>query len=1059
MHYPSPLFLIPSALATAFYTSEGVQALRLLAIGVFIDALIPSTSVVLLFAAAAISQTISASSSTVFEKFDFFAFVGVIQTILGYAATCAVIVLKNQKKPSIHVFFLACTLVSLSVTIAVSYLSVYFFGTAAPYFAAVAMSSGRLILELMLQQNVETYDNDKYGPGFGVEQVNGGQQLTHGLSYFQTLRKRTVVTFGIVFAVCAVVIPIIFNYFGNYYGGLLGYLQIVLLSTSILFGVTFLLWAVMNKKKLRNIGLKEEKIVKTTDEKERSGAQDDVKGFKKVLIDAKMLFTVQKRDLVWFAGLCIVYQLLNHVFYGQYVQEYYNYILTTVFSWVSTKAILNNSATLNTLLMILSPTLTLNQPLSLFIHFVIHCLLNFTEQLSFSTLFMLTAEAGCICFSSVDDKWIFTIVFAFLAMFTQITSFESSKLGVKVIIFIHSLILDLLITLPKNYLKNIIVNGLVMIAMIVYNQRFMTTAVGEKQANQIMTSILLRLIVNTLNGFLLTQGMSYETYEIIKIIVKWNGYFISTLSLLMQILSYFNLGERVSKWRYLLLGPLFIGITAIVTLTPLNVIITDIVLFITGFSNIFTVTSTQVLQEISILVYRAFFEQYSKSLGVTVLIWLCKLLSGLFIASIVLLVMDKKDKNQLEPQNLLVSVFFASLLSLFVAVPSAISQLGELDEFSLINCAVIILVFIGVAMLPVVNLEAKSLKIVFSLVFIALIIFSFVTQLYSEGFVLMIFLILLQALPQTSIVFSFLVSILFLIIFINTRYSLVTISYYSAISTFSLISVLFFTRYQFVKLSALRRLTKRAKVEHAGCKVNPRAFGIHDDELDFFLQLNEDQEKVDANVVFKSLNWQMQTFIFVSSAVLFSWNFYPLIGVLLSLCSTLIPVHQEDQDGKITKVAGYFGVLEGWQVTQQNKFVMINRFCFDLFVLLNFKVLMDIINFFALYMGDHDGYEAGRKYAARDVLCWIFEGLCSFIGYVYITGEPTKIFQKIIELQRVKILVILTVVSVTISLFATNKALKLLPTFCAAGIAFCAPATKGAEGSGKRVVHVEPVDL
>lgn len=65
---------------------------------------------------------------------------------------------------------------------------------------------------------------------------------------------------------------------------------------------------------------------------------------------------------------------------------------------------------------------------------------------------------------------------------------------------------------------------------------------------------------------------------------KWNGWFAFALSILMQVVSTFRLSEKHGKAKYIFLVPLFIAIVALVTLTPLNVVVTDLVLFATGFS-------------------------------------------------------------------------------------------------------------------------------------------------------------------------------------------------------------------------------------------------------------------------------------------------------------------------------------------------------------------------------------------------------------------------------------------------------------------------------------------
>ena len=93
--------------------------------------------------------------------------------------------------------------------------------------------------------------------------------------------------------------------------------------------------------------------------------------------------------------------------------------------------------------------------------------------------------------------------------------------------------MDLLISLPKDYLRSIIFNGFVGIAIIVYSNKYMQTAVGKEQASTVVLSIIIRLAVNTLNNFLLTPGSSAEQRSVLVLLIKWNGYFAIALSALM----------------------------------------------------------------------------------------------------------------------------------------------------------------------------------------------------------------------------------------------------------------------------------------------------------------------------------------------------------------------------------------------------------------------------------------------------------------------------------------------------------------------------------------------
>lgn len=124
----------------------------------------------------------------------------------------------------------------------------------------------------------------------------------------------------------------------------------------------------------------------------------------------------------------IMYQLANYIFYGK-ERPIYQYILTVVFSYVSTITVLANSQILTIVLLLIATPTLVNYPFPLFCHFMLHMLLNIQEGENYSTLIMLCAESACITFSRTVDQWPFLLTFSLLAILTQIKSFESSKLG------------------------------------------------------------------------------------------------------------------------------------------------------------------------------------------------------------------------------------------------------------------------------------------------------------------------------------------------------------------------------------------------------------------------------------------------------------------------------------------------------------------------------------------------------------------------------------------------------------------------------------------------------
>ena len=227
----------------------------------------------------------------------------------------------------------------------------------------------------------------------------------------------------------------------------------------------------------------------------------------KIKAELAQLFKIGKRELAWIAIMQAMYQLVNYIFYGK-ERPIYQYLLTVIFSYVSTMTVLANSQILTIVLLLISTPTLINYPLPLFCHFMLHMLLNIQEGENYSTLIMLCAESACITFSRKADRWPFVLTFSLLAILTQIKSFESSKLGAQVILYAHSIILDIVISMPKNKVKNIIINSFTAVAIMIYQQKFLRTAVGSTQAGIVTASLLIRLVVNTLNAFLIVPGTS-----------------------------------------------------------------------------------------------------------------------------------------------------------------------------------------------------------------------------------------------------------------------------------------------------------------------------------------------------------------------------------------------------------------------------------------------------------------------------------------------------------------------------------------------------------------------
>ena len=101
------------------------------------------------------------------------------------------------------------------------------------------------------------------------------------------------------------------------------------------------------------------------------------------------------------------------------------------------------------------------------------------------------------------------------------------------ILYTHSIILDIVIGVPKNKVKNIIINSFTAVAIMIYQQKFLRTAVGSTQAGIVTASLLIRLVVNTLNAFLIVPGTSDVQLTILRVVAKWNGWFAFALSILM----------------------------------------------------------------------------------------------------------------------------------------------------------------------------------------------------------------------------------------------------------------------------------------------------------------------------------------------------------------------------------------------------------------------------------------------------------------------------------------------------------------------------------------------
>eukprot|EP00703_Trepomonas_sp_PC1_P000137 JAP96469.1 Transmembrane domain-containing protein [Trepomonas sp. PC1] len=245
-----------------------------------------------------------------------------------------------------------------------------------------------------------------------------------------------------------------------------------------------------------------------------------------------------------------------------------------------------------------------------------------------------------------------------------------------------------------------------------------------------------------------------------------------------------------------------------------------------------------------------------------------------------------------------------------------------------------------------------------------------------------------------------------------------------------------------VKSSSIKRMLMRVKVEHQGVK--------YQNELleDIF---EDKQERIDPVVVYKSLKLQMHLVVFILQAILCQWNFSAVSAVFVSLLVLLIPVDIKDQDGNIVQVGGYFGILDGWQINTENLLQMRQHYFISLFASLNFYIVNNFLQFAMLL--NEEFYQQGVKYFLLDMCIYGILVIPSILGLISATGCCSKIFNKLLNLQRMKLFLIMSVLSGLALIFSTQMAIKMLAVFILIGGIFQAPSTIGAS-KGKRVIHV-----
>ena len=122
-----------------------------------------------------------------------------------------------------------------------------------------------------------------------------------------------------------------------------------------------------------------------------------------------------------------LYYIANQMYYGK--QNAFYYSTPAVFAALSAQAIIRDCGTLTGLVLLLATPLLLDHSLPLFLHFLLHATINVSEGKSYSTITLLCAEIGCLAFSSLETTWYFLLAGTVVALITQISALQGSKLG------------------------------------------------------------------------------------------------------------------------------------------------------------------------------------------------------------------------------------------------------------------------------------------------------------------------------------------------------------------------------------------------------------------------------------------------------------------------------------------------------------------------------------------------------------------------------------------------------------------------------------------------------
>lgn len=186
-------------------------------------------------------------------------------------------------------------------------------------------------------------------------------------------------------------------------------------------------------------------------------------------------------------------------------------------------------------------------------------------------------------------------------------------------------------------------------------------------------------------------------------------------------------------------------------------------------------------------------------------------------------------------------------------------------------------------------------------------------------------------------------------------------------------------------------------------------------------------------------------FIATSCILLSMWSYAPIVIVLLSLVSLILPAvefsseYSEVNEG-IRAIGGYFGTGgSGFSFSDATKLQLVTNVCVALYGSIVLRCIYSIIRAPFHLSGATINMTGYLSYVIYDVVALLCCSALSLIPFTLLTGKPYRLFTYLQNILKRRLLIVITILICLIVAFATEKCMVFFALLACLSMLFEAP--------------------